>query len=53
MICINFTYAEPGILVMYHSLKTYPHITSTLLEFLLTVSKLIAIIYYIYHKDKI
>ncbi|XP_065897464.1 integrator complex subunit 3-like [Dysidea avara] len=28
---------EPGILVMYHSLKTYPHITSTLLEFLFSL----------------
>lgn len=45
----NIMNIEPGILVMYHSIRNHPFVSSTLLDFLCRITKN----FYVKHEDKI
>ncbi|XP_041566076.1 integrator complex subunit 3 homolog isoform X1 [Drosophila elegans] len=45
----NIMNIEPGILVMYHSIRNHPFVSSTLLDFLCRITKN----FYVNHEDKI
>ncbi|KAH8272175.1 hypothetical protein KR018_005668 [Drosophila ironensis] len=45
----NIMNIEPGILVMYHSIRNHPFVSSTLLDFLCRITKN----FYLNHEDKI